>query len=67
MQQKNDDPEQYKAIGVVQGKWVTLIFEIRHDDEGAYEHFVTLWNPRKERQKSMKKISKKALCDEKLP
>lgn len=43
IQKKNDDPEQYKAIGLVKKKIVTLIIEIRYDDEGEYERFVTLW------------------------
>lgn len=42
-QRKNDDPEQYKAIGFVRGKLVTLIVEVREDDLGEYEWFVTLW------------------------
>ncbi len=47
MQQKNDDPEQYKAIGLVRGKLITLIVEVRQDDDGEYEHFVTLWKSTK--------------------
>jgi uncharacterized DUF497 family protein len=43
IQHKNDDPEQYKAIGFVNGKLVTLIVEVREDDLGEYEWFVTLW------------------------
>ena len=34
-----------KAIGLVQGRLVTLIVEVRRDDEGEYEWFVTLWKP----------------------
>lgn len=43
IQHKNDDPEQYKAIGFVKGKLVTLIVEVREDDLGEYEWLVTLW------------------------
>jgi uncharacterized DUF497 family protein len=43
VQHKTDDPEQYKAIGFVKGRLVTLIVEVRHDDQGEYEWFVTLW------------------------
>lgn len=37
------DPEQFRAIGLVKGQFVTLIFEIREDDSGEYHWFVTLW------------------------
>ncbi len=47
VQQKNDDPEQYKAIGFVRGKLITLIVEVRQDNDGEYEHFVTLWKSTK--------------------
>ncbi|WP_324962787.1 hypothetical protein [Oligoflexus sp.] len=43
IQNKNDDPEQYKAIGFVKGKLVTLIVEVREDDLGEYDWLVTLW------------------------
>ena len=43
VQHKTDDPEQYKAIGFVKGRLVTLIVEVRHDDSGEYEWLVTLW------------------------
>jgi uncharacterized DUF497 family protein len=41
--QRSDDPEQYRAIGWVQGRLFSLIFEIREDDRGEYYHLVTLW------------------------
>jgi uncharacterized DUF497 family protein len=47
IQHKNDDPEQYKAIGLVKGKLVTLIVEIRQDHSGEYERLVTLWKSTK--------------------
>lgn len=43
IQHKNDCPEQYKAIGFVGGKLVTLIVEVREDELGEYEWLVTLW------------------------
>jgi uncharacterized DUF497 family protein len=43
LDQKNDDPEQYRAIGFVGNKLTTLIFEFREDDQGEYYHFVTYW------------------------
>jgi uncharacterized DUF497 family protein len=41
--QRSDDPEQYRAIGWVQGCLFSLIFEIREDRLGEYFHLVTLW------------------------
>ncbi len=43
LDQRQDDPEQYRAIGWVKSRLFTLIFEIREDDEGPYYHLVTLW------------------------
>ena len=47
LDQKNDDPEQYRAIGFVNSQLVTLIFEHREDDEGEYYHLVTYWRSTK--------------------
>jgi len=41
--QRTDDPEQYRAIGWVQGRLFTLIFEVREDRLGEYYHLITLW------------------------
>ena len=43
LDQRQDEPEQYRAIGWVKSRLFTLIFEIREDDEGAYYHLLTLW------------------------
>jgi uncharacterized DUF497 family protein len=40
---RSDNPEQFRAIGWVQGKLYTVIFEVREDDNGEYYHLVTLW------------------------
>ena len=47
LDQKNDDPEQFRAIGFVNDQLVTLIFEHREDDKGEYYHFVTYWRSTK--------------------
>ena len=47
LDQKNDDPEQYRAIGFVNAQLVTLIFEHREDDKGEYYHLVTYWRSTK--------------------
>ena len=43
LDQRTDDPEQYRAIGWVKGRLFTVIFEIREDRMGEYYHLVTLW------------------------
>lgn len=46
--QRSDDPEQHRAIGWVQNRQFTLIFEIREDQFGEYYHLVTLWRSTRE-------------------
>jgi uncharacterized DUF497 family protein len=41
--QKSDDPEQFRAIGWCRGGLCSVIFEIRHDSHGEYYHLVTAW------------------------
>ncbi len=41
--QKRDDPEQFRAIGWCRGVLCSVIYEIRHDAEGEYCHLVTAW------------------------
>jgi uncharacterized DUF497 family protein len=49
--QRSDDPEQYRAIGWVERRLFTVIFEIREDHLGEYCRLVTLWRAtQKERQ-----------------
>ena len=50
LDQRSDDPEQYRAIGWVNRQLYALIFEIRNDEKGEYYHFVTLWKATKEEQ-----------------
>lgn len=40
---RSDNPEQYRAIGWVNGKLYSVIYEIREDSKGEYIHLVTLW------------------------
>jgi uncharacterized DUF497 family protein len=40
---RSDDPEQYRAMGWVQGRLFSVIYEVREDEEGEYYHLVTLW------------------------
>jgi uncharacterized DUF497 family protein len=50
--QKNDDPEQFRAIGWCNGHLCSVIFEIRRDSSGEYHHLVTAWRATKEEERS---------------
>jgi uncharacterized DUF497 family protein len=50
--QKSDDPEQFRAIGWCRGRLCSVIFEIRHDSAGEYYHLVTAWKATKEEEQS---------------
>lgn len=50
--QKNDDPEQYRAIGWCGGRLCSVIFEVRHDAEGEYYHLITAWRSTKQEEQS---------------
>ena len=50
LDQRLDDPEQYRAIGWVNGHLYSVIFEVREDEEGDYYHLITLWKSTLEEQ-----------------
>lgn len=50
LDQRSDDPAQYRAVGWVEDQLFTIIFEIREDREGDYYHLVTLWKATKQEQ-----------------
>jgi uncharacterized DUF497 family protein len=50
--QKNDNPEQFRAIGWCRGRLCSVIFEIRHDAAGEHYHLVTAWRATKEEEQS---------------
>ncbi len=52
MDRRSDDPEQYRAIGWVHGGLYSVIFEVRHDDDGEFYHLVTLWKATREERKA---------------
>jgi len=54
---RSDDPEQFRAIGWVQGKLYSVIYEVREDDKGEYYQFVTLWKSSKQEEKLYEKHS----------
>ena len=41
--QKSDDPLQYRAIGWSRGDLYSVIFELRNDHLGEYFHLITAW------------------------
>ena len=50
LDRRSDWPEQYRAIGWVNGRLYSVIFEVREDDWGEYYHLVTLWKSTKEEE-----------------
>lgn len=50
--QKSDEPEQFRAIGWCAGRICSVIFEIRQDVEGEYYHLVTAWKATREEEES---------------
>ena len=41
--QKSDDPGQFRAIGWCRGRLCSVIFEIQPDDEGVLYRLITAW------------------------
>ena len=50
--QRSDDPEQFRAVGWCGGRLCSVIFEIRYDTAGEYHHLVTAWKATKEEEQS---------------
>lgn len=48
LDQKSDDPEQFRAIGWCGGRLCSVIFEIRKDIDGEYYHLITAWKSTEE-------------------
>jgi uncharacterized DUF497 family protein len=55
LDQREDWPEQYRAIGWVRERLYSVILEIREDKVGEYYHLVTLWKATKEEQRLYEK------------
>jgi uncharacterized DUF497 family protein len=49
---KNDDPEQFRAIGWCRGRLCSVIFEIRRDAEGEFCYLVTAWKATQQEQQA---------------
>ena len=50
--QKSDDPEQYRAIGWCGGRLCSVIYEIRRDAAGEFYRLITAWVATKEEEQS---------------
>jgi uncharacterized DUF497 family protein len=46
-QMKQDDPEQFIAIGYLGNSLLSVIYEVRYDDEGEYVWLITYWKSTK--------------------
>ena len=57
LDQRSEEPEQYRAIGWVNGRLFSVIFEVREDSDGEYYHLVTLWKSTKKEQQQYEKNS----------
>lgn len=55
LDERLDQPQQYRAIGWVGGRLFSLVFEIREDKGGKYYHLVTLWKATKEERELYEK------------
>jgi uncharacterized DUF497 family protein len=50
LDQRNEVPEQWRAIGWARGQLYSVIFEERADAVGEFLHLVTLWRSTKEEE-----------------
>lgn len=57
LDRRSDLPEQWRAIGWVDGRLFTVIYEERSDHQGEYLHLVTLWKSTKEERRLYEKYS----------
>jgi uncharacterized DUF497 family protein len=48
--QKSDDPEQFRAIGWCGVRLCSVIFEMRRDSDGEYYHLITAWKATEEEE-----------------
>jgi uncharacterized DUF497 family protein len=51
LSRKQDDPEQWRAIGWVKENLVSLIYEEREEGDGAFYWLVTYWTATKTERK----------------
>jgi uncharacterized DUF497 family protein len=53
--QKNDQREQFRAIGWCRGRLCSVIFEMRQDERGESYHLITAWKATIEEEQSYAK------------
>jgi uncharacterized DUF497 family protein len=52
LDRKNDNPEQFRAIGWSGGRPCSVVFEVRSDKEGEYCRLITAWKATKQEQQA---------------
>jgi len=52
LDRKNDNPEQFRAIGWAGGRLCSVIFEIRKDADGEFHHLITAWKATKQEEET---------------
>jgi uncharacterized DUF497 family protein len=57
LDQRSEDPEQWRAIGWVGTRLFSVIYEERSDKSGEYLHLITLWQSTKEERRLYEKNS----------
>lgn len=55
LDKKNDEPEQFRAIGWCGGRLGSVIFEVRRDRDGQYYHLITAWKATKQEEQAYAK------------
>jgi uncharacterized DUF497 family protein len=55
---RSDDPDQYRIIGLADGKFLTFIVEYREDGIGEYIWVVTAWKSTKQEIKTYEEETK---------
>ena len=50
LDQSSDFPEQYRAVGWVEDRLFSLVFDMREDEEGEFYHLVTRWKSTREEE-----------------
>ena len=52
---KNDNPEQFRAIGWAGGRLCSVIFEVRRDTGGEFYHLITAWKATQQEEEAYAK------------
>ena len=50
--QKNNDPQQFRATGWCGGRLCSVIYEVRQDLAGEYHHLIIAWKAAKQEEQS---------------